>query len=195
MMRPLACAFLWLCPFLLYGQTPAASAQPNGLQPDWDIGRILQEIGAHAARLLPALNQIDAKAWVEQGASETYAVQLQSSREQAKALADGAQVLARNPEKLSACMELYFRIQGLEQMIGSLVEGIRKYQDVATADKLVSLSAENGTNRGRFQTYIINLASQREQECAVMDREAQRCRGMLFTQAPPPAKSTAKRKK
>jgi hypothetical protein len=158
------------------------------------MGAILQEIGAHATRLLPALDRIDAKAWVEKGASETYAAQLQSSKDQARALADGARALARNPEKLSACLELYFRIQGLDQMIGSLVEGARKYQDAATADKLASLSAENGTNRGRLQTYIVNLATEREQACAVMDREAQRCRGILATQSPP-AQSNRGRKK
>jgi hypothetical protein len=178
----------------LCAQAPAPNPQTNGLQPDWDMGAILQEISAHATRLLPALDQIDAKAWVEKGASETYAAQLQSSKDQARALADGARTLARNPEKLSACLELYFRIQGLDQMIGSLVEGARKYQDAATADKLVSVSAENGTNRGRFQTYIVNLATEREQECAVMDREAQRCRGILATQ-PPPARSNRGRKK
>jgi hypothetical protein len=175
---------LWW-PAFLCAQAPGPQA--NGLQPDWDMGAILQEIGAHATRLLPALDQVNAKSWVEKGASETYVAQLQSSKEQARALADGAKTLARNPEKLSACLELYFRIQGLDQMIGSLLEGIRRYQDAATADRLASLAAENGANRGRFQLYIVNLAAQREQECAVMDREAQRCRGVLAAQPPRPA--------
>ena len=194
-MRSRSAVLIGLCgAALLCAQAPAPNPQTSGLQPDWDMGAILQEIGAHATRLLPALDRIDAKAWVEKGASETYAAQLQSSKDQARALADGARALARNPEKLSACLELYFRIQGLDQMIGSLVEGARKYQDAATADKLASLSAENGTNRGRLQTYIVNLATEREQACAVMDREAQRCRGILATQSPP-AQSNRGRKK
>ncbi len=120
--------------------------------------------------------------------------QLQSSKEQARALADGAKALARNPEKLSAGLELYFRVQALDQMIGSLLEGIRRYQDAATADRLASLNAENGTNRGRLQVYLISLAAQREQECAVMDREAQRCRGVLATQPPPSRPATGRKK-
>jgi hypothetical protein len=193
-MRSRGAVLIGLCAaVVLCAQAPAPNPQTSGLQPDWDMGAILQEISAHATRLLPALDQIDAKAWVEKGASETYAAQLQSSKDQARALADGARALARNPEKLSTCLELYFRIQGLDQMIGSLVEGARKYQDVATADKLASLSAENGTNRGRLQIYIVNLAAEREQACAVMDREAQRCRGILATQ--PPAQSNRGRKK
>lgn len=160
-----------------------------GLAPDWDIRVILEEMSAHATRLGPVLTQINAKAWVAKGASDTYATQLQSSKDQARAIADGAKALAKNPEKLAACLELYFRIAGLDDMLRSLEEGVRKYQDPALAQKLAGQAAENGANRNRFQAYIVNLSSQREQECAVMDREAQRCRGILATQPPSAARN------
>lgn len=180
---------LWLyCPVLLCAQTPAP-----GLQPDWDVRVILQEMSDHAARLQPVLDQVDVKAWAAKGASETYVAQLQSSKDQARSLVDQAKVLTRNPEKLSLCLELYFRVQALEQMIGSLVEGIRKYQEPALAETLASLSAENGANRNRLESYIVNLAAQQEQECAVMDREAQRCRSVLATR--PPDNSNGGKKK
>ena len=183
------CRVAWLCfPVLLCAQAPDA-----GLQPDWDIRAILQEMSDHATRLAPVLNQVDAKAWVAKGASETYAAQLQSSRDQARTMAEQAKKLAQNPEKLSTCLELYFRVQAIEQMIGSLAEGIRKYQDAELADTLTSLSAENGANRNRLESYIVNLAAQREQECAVMDQEAQRCRGFLASR--PPANSNGGKKK
>ena len=193
MCRPLRGLILWSCAAALYGQAQPAHQQPAGLEPDWDISVILQEMSAHAGRLLPVLDQIDVKAWFEKGASETYAAQLQSSKDQAKAFADGARDLARNPEKLSASLELLFRVQGLETMLGSLEEGIRKYQDPAVAQKLASLEAENGANRDRFQKYIVNLAAEREQQFQVMDREAQRCRGILTTQ--PAATPNSGRKK
>ena len=164
---------------------------PQGLLPDWDVRVILEEISAHATRLQPVLAQIDVKSWVAKGASETYAAQLQSSKDQARAIADGAKALAQNPERLSAGLELYFRITGMEDMLGSLGEGIRRYQDQSLAQKLAALVAENGSNRNRLQAYIVNLAMQREQECAVMDREAQRCRGILSTQPPPSANRAA----
>jgi hypothetical protein len=193
MYRPLRGLILWACAAALYGQAQPAHQQPAGLEPDWDISVILQEMSAHAGRLLPVLDQIDVKAWFEKGASETYAAQLQSSKDQAKAFADGARDLARNPEKLSASLELLFRVQGLETMLGSLEEGVRKYQDPAVAQKLASLEAENGANRDRFQKYIVNLAAEREQQFQVMDREAQRCRGILTTQ--PAASPNSGRKK
>ena len=181
-------ALAWLsCPIFLVAQDPA------GLQPDWDIGVIVGEMSAHATRLLPTLDKVNARAWVAKGASETYPAQLQSSKDQARAIARDAEGLRRNPEKLSKCMELYFRIDGMEQMIHSLVEGIRKYQDPALATELASQSAENGANRNRFQAYIVSLASQQEQECAVMDQEAQRCRSVVATQPPPKPPSGRKK--
>jgi hypothetical protein len=181
-------ALAWLsCPMFLMGQNLA------GLPPDWDIGVIVGEMSDHATRMLPTLDRIDAKSWVANGASETYVVQLQSAKDQARAITKNAEALRRNPEKLSACLEMYFRIEGMEQMIQSLVDGTRKYQDPGLAALLASQSAENGTNRIRFQTYIVALASQREQECAVMDREAQRCRSIVATQ-PPPKPATGKKK-
>jgi hypothetical protein len=186
------CAWMSLSVFAwAQAGTPAPAAA--GLQPDWDVSVILGEMGDHATRLLPTLDKVDAKSWVQKGASDTYAAQLQSSKDQARAMATDAKALARNPEKLSACLELFFRIQGLEQMIDSLVPAIRKYQSAQLADELGQQSAENGVNRGRFQTYIISLATQREQECAVMDKEAQRCRSIVATQ-PPPTGSTGRKK-
>ncbi|HYL95656.1 MAG TPA: hypothetical protein VET69_07620, partial [Terriglobales bacterium] len=87
-MRLLSPAILGICAVALaHGQTPSPGA---GLLPDWDIRAILEEISAHAARLLPVLAKVDAQSWVTRGASDTYVAQLKSSREQAQALADGA---------------------------------------------------------------------------------------------------------
>jgi hypothetical protein len=193
MYRALRGLTILACAVAFDGQAQPALQQPAGLEPDWDIGVILQEMSAHAGRLLPVLDRIDVKAWFEKGASDTYAAQLQSSKDQARAFADGARELARNPEKLSVSIELLFRIQGLETMLGSLEEGVRKYQDPAIAQTLASLAAENGANRDRFQKYIVNLAAEREQQFQVMDREAQRCRGILAAQ--PAASPNSGRKK
>ncbi len=172
------------CAAAVCAQDGATSARPAGLEADWEIAAVLREIGAHAERLAPLLDKVDAKSWVEKGASDTYAAQLQSAKEQTNAVAREAKALASRPEKLSAALELHFRIQSLETILSSLEEGARKYQNPAIAQALASQAAENGANRDRLQRYIVNLAAQREQEYQAMDREAQRCRGIL-TQAPP----------
>ena len=133
---------------VVWSQAPASPQ--SGLLPDWDIRVILEEMSAHAGRLEPILSKIDTKSWVAKGASETYTAQLKSSQEQARAIADGAKALAQTPEKLSACLELYFRITGLEDMLVSLEEGIRRYQDPGLAQSLTVLAAENGANGSRI---------------------------------------------
>lgn len=184
-------ALVLLCSTALYGQTQAgpntaalAQPAPAGLETAWEIAPVLQEISAHAGRLLPELGRVDARAWVNKGASETYLEQLQSAKEQAQALADGAKALSRNPEKLSAGLTVLFRIQALEAILGSLVEGLRRYQGAQEAQTLASLAAENGANRDRFQNYLVNLAADEEQRVEVMDREAQRCRSQVVAPAP-----------
>ena len=101
-----------------------------------------------------------------------------------------ANALAANPERLSASLQVLFRVQGLESMLASVGEGMRRYQGAAEAQALATAAGRNGAARERLQRYVVNLAAEREQDLQVMDQEAQRCRGIL-TQARP--KTTRKR--
>ena len=171
----------------------AQSAGPAaGLEPAWDIAVILDEIGANATRLLPELDKLETKSWVAKGASDTYAAQWQSCREQTQALADGAHALAKNPEHLSQALELFFRIEYLDRALGSVEEGARRYQNPASAQSVATVYAEGGANRERLRRYIVNLAADRERQFEVMDKEAQRCRATLM--APTPPKTTGRKK-
>ena len=170
-------------------QPPAPPHQPAaGLESDWDIAAVLQQIGAHAAKVLPVLDRADARQWAAQGAPEAYAAQLQSGKDQARALADGVTALATNPQALSAELQILFREQGLETLLGSVAEAVRKYQSVAAAQELVALAAESGADRDRLEQYVVNLAAEREKEYQVMDQEAQRCRAMVLAPAAPAKK-------
>jgi hypothetical protein len=167
-------------------QSPATPQQTAGLESDWEIAAVLQEIGAHATRILPLLDRVDARQWAARGAPEAYAAQLQSSKEQAQALVDGAKASAADPEALSGELQVLFREQGLKTLLTSVAEAVRKYQSPAVAQELVAMAAESGANRDRLEQYVVNLASEREKEYQVMDKEAQRCRALVL--APPPAK-------
>ena len=113
MFRVLGAFALFTWTASIQAQAQPAAPPRAGLETDWDIGAVLQQIAAYSDRLLPALQKLNARTWVDKGASETYVAQWQSSKEQAKALADGARALVRNPEKLSATLEVLFRIHGL----------------------------------------------------------------------------------
>jgi hypothetical protein len=169
-------------------QSPATSQQPAGLESDWEIAAVLQEISAHATRVLPLLDRADARQWAAKGAPDAYVAQLQSSKEQAHALADTAKALAGNPETLSSELQVLLREQGLETLLGSVAEAMRKYQNAAAAQELVALAAESGADRDRLEQYVVNLAAEREKEYRVMDQEAQRCRALVLAPATPAKK-------
>ena len=65
----------------------------------------------------------------------------------------------RNPETLSAELQVLFREQGLETLLGSVAEAMRKYQSADAAQELVALAAESGADRDRLQQYVVNLAA------------------------------------
>ena len=182
---------LLTCVAAVGGQDAPVSHTASNLETPWEIKPVLEEIATQAARLETALDHLNAQSWVEKGASDTYTAQLESSKLQARAVGTEAYGLTVNPEKLSVALQVLFRIQGLETMVTSLEEAVRRYQSPADAQNLVRLMAEGGANRNRLQQYVVSLAAAREQDLAVMDREAQRCRAMV-TQ--PPA-APPKRKK
>jgi hypothetical protein len=160
--------------------TPALHAQAPGVLPD--VSRTIRDIAANAERLLPMLDQIKPHDWVAKGASETYVAQWKTSADQCRALIADAQALAKSPENLVDILKVLFRVQFLEISMGSLEEGLRKYQNPALAELLNGTRAENIPNREKLQQYAIDLANQREQDYKVADAEAQRCRGQIVSQ-------------
>ncbi|MDQ6706520.1 MAG: hypothetical protein M3Z85_11155 [Acidobacteriota bacterium] len=168
----------------LSAQQSTPQNAPQGITAAWDIGKTLQAISAHITQLQPILEQIRPKEWIAKGAPDTYMAQWQSSVSQANFLAASAETLARHPEKLPDSLGVLFRIQSLDSSINSLKEGLRKYQNPALADLLDGVAAENTVNRDKLQQYVLDLATQKEQQFQVADREAQRCRESLFREAP-----------
>lgn len=169
-------------------QSPAAPQQAAGLESDWDIAPVLQEIGAHAARVLPLLDRADVSQWAAKGAPAAYAAQLQTSKDQARALVDAVKALSASPEALPSELQVLFREQALETLLTSVAEAVRKYQDPAVAQQLIALNAEAGADRDKLQQYVVNLAATREKEYHVMDEETQRCRAQLLAAPAAPKK-------
>lgn len=172
---------------LLLALGSAASARAQAQQ--IEMRQVLDDLSTQAKRLIPILEQIDPNVWItSKGAPEAYVRQWRSSQDQAKALIADTAALSKDPEKLSFALQTFFRVQALQMMVQSLVEGIRRYQNPALADLLAGVAAEGSADREKFQQYIVNLASEREQMLGIMDHEAQRCRSILSNQGAPPRK-------
>ena len=74
------------------------------------------------------------------------------------------------------------RVEAAHQLLGSLMGGLRRYQNPALADLIESVAAEDHSDVERLQQYLLDLDGAKEQQFEVVDREAQRCRGMLSRQ-------------
>jgi hypothetical protein len=169
----------FLFPLALAGQT-------GGVMAEWDLRKALQSMAADAARLKPVLEQLKPQEWVAKGAPDTYRTQLESAQTQIEGVTRSTEILAKDPEKLTAALDTFLRLQALESVLNSLAEGVRNYQNPALADLLGGFTAQQGANRQGLQHYLTGLAATKEQELEIADKEAQRCRGILSRQ--PPAK-------
>jgi hypothetical protein len=153
-----------------------AVAQQAGVPTDWDVQKLVIAIAEQSGRIQPLVEQIRPKEWVAKGASDTYVQQWDSAHAQAQTVKLSADNLVRQPERLSAALDTYFRLQNLEVVLTSLIDGVRKYQNPALADLLRSVLSENSASRQQLRQYLVDLAAIKEQEFKVMDDEAQRCR-------------------
>jgi D-hexose-6-phosphate mutarotase len=122
------------------------------------------------------VDQIHPKEWVSKGAPAAYIQQWDSAHTQTDSLRLSSENLLQQPERLTAALDTYFRLQNLEVVLSSLIEGVRKYQNPALADLIRGVISENSSSRQQLRQYVVDLASIKEQEYKVMDQEAQRCR-------------------
>lgn len=171
-MKPFFC-FVAL-PFLFSSELCA-----QGVLAPWDLSRTALALAEQAERLTPVLQQLAPQQWETKGAPAAYTSQWRSTQNEVAYLANAARNLQKQPEKLTAALETYFRLQSVEVQLGSLVEGVRRYQNPAIGDLLMSILAANSGNRDQLRQYISDLASAKEQEFRIADQEAQRCRGTV----------------
>ncbi len=180
---------LLLCSLSLLAR---AQAPQPGVAPEWDVSKVVAAFSDQAGRLKPILDKLTPNEWVSKGAPETYVAQWRQAEQELAYVTQSAKSLENDPERLTLALDTYFRWQRLASDLASLVEGVRHYQNPAVGDLVVSVLGENSSNRELLQQHISELAAQKEQEFAVVDQEAQRCRGTVTrTPARPAAPKTA----
>lgn len=172
---------------LIFSCAAFSQQQPGAVQSpaDPEIVATLNSISQRAARLEPMLEQLHPNDWIAKGAPETYLAQWNSTREQFRAIQTDMSALAQQPEHLTDSMKALFRVQAADQVLGSLMGGVRKYQNPALADLIESVAAEANGDIERLERHLLDLADEKEQQFTVVDREAQRCRATLSRQPAP----------
>ena len=163
---------------------PQPPAQPS-VDAQWDISQTLAALSSQAKRLKPILDQLTPEQWVAKGAPDAYVAQWRGAQNELGYLTDSAKALEAQPERLPLALDTLFRVLALERRLNSLVDGVRNYQNPAVGDLLIGVLGENSSNRDKLRQYITDLAVSQEQEFQIVDKEAQRCRGVLGQQGAP----------
>jgi hypothetical protein len=173
----------------------ALAQQPSNAPPamtDEDVAAVLNRISQRAARLQPMIEQLHPNDWITRGAPDTYLAQWNSIREQFHAIQSDMSDLSQHPGRLADSMKALFRVQATHGALDSLMGGVRKYQNPALADLIESVAAEANGDIDLFERHLLDLAEEKEQQFAVVDREAQRCRATLSRQPATPAGTNRK---
>jgi hypothetical protein len=164
----------------------------GGVASEWDVRKLLDSLDLQAQHVKPIIDQVKPQAWVAKGAPQAYVTQWTTAQAELKYLLSSSEALSKQPERLTLALDTYFRMQALASTLGSVTEGIRKYQNPALADLMQSVVSENSSNADKLRQYIQDLATQKEQEFQIADREAQRCRETLVKQPAAPTKAVRK---
>ena len=176
--------------FALLVLTACAFAQQQPPMADEDVVAIFNRISQRAAGLGPMLEQVHPTDWVAKGAPDTYVAQWNSLRRQYTAIQSDLADLTQHLDRLTDSMKALFRIQAANQALESLMGGVRKYQNPALAELIESVAAESARDIDGFEQHLTEMSDAKEQQLALVDREAQRCRATLSREpAKPPAPS------
>jgi hypothetical protein len=156
---------------------------------DDEIAMTFAKISERAARLEPMLGQLHPADWVTKGAADAYIAQWNTTLSQFRAVQADMAGLSQHPGHISDTMKSLFRLQSIHPMLDSLMGGTRKYQNPALADLIESVSSENTADIEKVERYLVQITNDQEQQFAVMDHEAQRCRATLSRQPAPAARN------
>jgi len=83
-------------------------------------------------------------------------------------------------------------VQATHLALGSLMGGVRRYQNPALADLIESVAAEAAGDIDRFEKHILEMAAEKDRQFTLVDGEAQRCRATLSRQPAAPAGTNRK---
>jgi hypothetical protein len=167
---------------LLLFASAGFAQQSAGTSPEWDVRANMAALATEVQRLEPLLKQVKPAEWVQRGGPEAYIRQLKSSQASVQILVAATSALAKDPDRLPTAFNAYFQMERMEMLVGSLKEGVRRYQSAEIANELTTMLGASSVHRDRLRQHITDLAAAREQDFRIADDEAQRCRSSLSRQ-------------
>ncbi len=168
---------VWFAAALLIASVPVFG-QSEGVAPTWDARTMLQELVEHTKQFDPLLEQVTTAGWGD--SADVYAQQLEATKAQIGYLQRAAQELAAKPDTMTKTLEAYLRMETVDSMVRSVIDGVRRHQNPAVADLLQEALNDLMPYQQSLQGYLVQLVGVKETELKIADEEAQRCRSQLI---------------
>ena len=166
----------------------------SGLETPDEARAIVMRVLKTDDQLKPLLAALNPKVWYEtKGAPSSYVPQWQAAQQQLADVDVVAKQFLQHIDRLTAAMDLYFRLEALEFSTRALNEGAQRYAERPAAEQLAAFVTQNFESRQRFREYLQDLANNVEQNYKTADEEAQRCRAMVNSQSSPCGSATSKK--
>ena len=149
--------------------------------PRWQAEELAQEIVRNLERAEKIVSALRPAEWVSNGAPEAYVDQhatLSREMEQAKL---AARAMEREPERLTYAMDAFLWLERVDDLLGSIAAGARRYYNGAVADLLDSARNRNVDGIATTKAYVRQVAAHVEASMEVAHREAQRCRAAIIS--------------
>jgi hypothetical protein len=158
--------------FCVFGQ--------EGTVPRWGIVELAEDLHRNAGVVDKILKQVQPSDWIPRGAPDVYVSQYETLQSDIDNLALSAQEMIRDPEKLSASISTFLWLERVSSMVDSIAAGVRRYQSAVLANLLENAGAKVLSDQNLLKQYMRQRAVDQENELAIADDEAQRCRSEML---------------
>ncbi len=149
------------------------------MMPRWEVVELAENLSKRVGEVEQVLAGVDPSKW--EGAGAAYDGQLDQLSQDLKYLRGSSEEMARRPEKLSTVIDTFLWLDRLSSMMGSMTQGVRRYQSPALADLLESARGNYAGDGERLKLYMRQLAVSSEEAMEIANQEAQRCRSELMS--------------
>ncbi len=153
--------------------------EDGGTMPRWEVVELGEDLGKRVGDVEQVLAGVDPSSW--DGAGAAYVGQLEQLTRDLEYLRLSSAAMVRKPEKLSVVVDTFLWLDRLHSLLGSVAQGVRRYQSSAVADLLESTRGNYAGDMERLKLYMRQLAVSSEEEMEIAHDEAQRCRTEMLS--------------
>lgn len=169
----------FLVPVMAIGALAQTPTEQAGIPPAWDMRELFRNLEQRTGRYRSLVEQLRVNEWIAKGAPALYGKQQQDVSREVANFHTVVESLMRDPERLSLALDVYLRLQSLENFTRPLVEGAKNYGSDQVAAELETVLSQNDDARFKLSRYLLDLSKTKETEYSVAEKEAQRCQTVL----------------